>query len=118
VNAIKSISVDINRVWPGAWSFWHITCFMEQQSPDGTYYTGFMEVDPQPATINAPLGSSSTTAAATYVNTATTTTAHFWPGSWTIGSKPAGAPCSPGDVPNGTVLTSTIQAAGNYRKCM
>jgi len=73
---------------------------------------------PEPARLNGPLYGNGSAASATYVTTKLPTSAHQWPGSWAVGSIPSGTPCATYYAPPGTILVSSIQASGNYRKCM
>jgi hypothetical protein len=73
---------------------------------------------PQPVVIASPLNSSTTTAAATYINTSEPTTALRWPASWTLGSQhQTGRPCSPADIPANTITWHVIERNGNYARC-
>jgi hypothetical protein len=76
---------------------------------------------PEPAQLTGPFGSAShgSTAEARFVNTNVETTVVKWPGSWTASTTLApGTPCSTVELAPGEVATRTIQATGNYRKCM
>ena len=75
---------------------------------------------PEPAMLTAPLsGCNGATAEAHYVNNKTATSVVRWPGTWTYNTAlPAGTPCSTADLAAWVQTTWTIQANGNYRKCV
>lgn len=73
---------------------------------------------PEPVRTTAPLyGSNGATAAAVYVNTSIETTVTQWPGSYTVGSIPAGTPCATYPLAVGQETSMVIVATGSYRKC-
>ena len=73
---------------------------------------------PEPAHLNGPLSANGSTAGATFVNSGVATTGFRWTGSWAVGSAPSGTPCATYAAPVGTLLMTTIQASGSYRRCL
>lgn len=73
---------------------------------------------PEPARLTSTLYGSGASSAM-YVTTLKPTSAYFLSSSWTWSSLPAGYPCSTTyPRPSGVTVYSTIQASGNYRKCV
>lgn len=103
--------------------FFQITALNEQHgcSPAPCSYTNKlvrMDIDPEPAHLNGSLAGSGTYASAYFTNGGASTWGYQWPSSWAVGSVPAGYPCATYAAAAGTLLYSTIQASGSYRKCM
>lgn len=76
-------------------------------------------IDPQPAQATASLtGSTGATAAATFVNTGTSTNIIKWTPSYSPGSTaPAGTPCAVTDLGVNEVTPKFIQVFGSNRRC-
>lgn len=75
---------------------------------------------PQPASLTAPLGSSTgATAAAVLQNSNVKTTVLLWPTTWKAGNAPVGTPCSPVALSAGSTTKMVIHAMGNtnQRRC-
>lgn len=93
-------------------------------SAGGTFLThAGTALAPEPATLTSDLYASSSSASAMYTSTNIQTTAYRLSNSWTYSPNlPAGAPCSTSPIDNtvwaGYFLTTTIQAMGNYRRCV
>ena len=78
---------------------------------------------PGPAALTSNMLAGGTSAPAVYQDTSTQTTAYRLSNSWQYApSLPAGAPCSTAPLNTyvswWTVLTTTVQAMGNYRRCV
>jgi hypothetical protein len=78
---------------------------------------------PEPATLTSDLYAYSSSAYAMYTDTSVQTTAYRLSNTWTYNPNlPAGAPCSTAPISTAvyayTTLTTTVQAMGNYRRCV
>lgn len=90
-------------------------------SAGGTFLAGAgTALAPEPAQLTQSLiGGNGVSAAAYYVNTSSQTKVVRWPGTWTANTTlNAGTPCSTVELAAGAEATRTIQANGNYRKCV
>lgn len=87
----------------------------------GTLTAGHVTA-PEPASLSAPLSSTSgATAQATFVYSKTPTNAVLWSGSWTSGGWIVpGTPCSTVPLAPGDVTTKVIQAlfSSGFRRCV
>jgi hypothetical protein len=72
----------------------------------------------EPARLTEALDGS-TSAAAVFISNGMPTSVVRWPGTWTSNTAlKAGTPCSTAALAAGQETSATIQANGNYRKCM
>jgi hypothetical protein len=72
---------------------------------------------PQPAYVAQNLDQYNTTAAAYHYPSGQPTTVRRWPSGWTLGALESGTPCSPVDIPAGTLVYWVIERYGNYSRC-
>jgi hypothetical protein len=98
-------------------------CFGEGVSgfwmTNADYTNNWADIDPEPARLNANLGSTTgASAAATFINTGVATSAFKWPSSYTGGTVAAGTPCATTALSSGTDVMGIIQASGSYRRCV
>lgn len=118
---IWNIPRRIEACWSGAGARWRIGDWKlspDIDAPRGE--AGFdleMAIDPEPALLIGDLHGSGSPVVASYVDSGSFAWAYYWPSTWTPGSLPAGVPCANYPASVGTVLTTTIQAAGSYRVC-
>lgn len=124
LDLIKKSGPDLDACWgAGAQTFWTVKSVKTVTSAedDGKHITPHysldLQIDPEPAHLNGSLYANGSGASATYANSGGGTYGYRWPGSWAVGSVPAGASCATYAAGAGTLLTATIQASGSYRKC-
>lgn len=128
--AMSAVSDQLDQCWYNgvvglrASDFWNVRG-IHSAAPYGMQcddcqpsYSVQLEIDPEPAHLNGALFGNGSSASATFAQSLAATRGYRWPGSWAVGSAPAGAPCATYAASAGTILYSTIQAAGSYRKCM
>lgn len=113
---------EVDACWPGSKKFWQAGSWIERTDTNDaigiTHWIDLdLQVDPEPAHLNGSLYANGSSASATYQTSNTATYGYQWPGSWAVGSVPAGAPCATYAATSGTLLTSIIMASGSYRKC-
>lgn len=117
-------ALKLDKCWDMGVSgfFWVMEKVPSARNKDG-HLVNVLGIDPEPASLTAPLTSTTgATAAATFVNSGAKTNAVEWSGSWTSGGwLAAGTPCStvplaPGDVTSKTIVA--LSATSAFRKCL
>jgi hypothetical protein len=120
---IGSIAETMDKCWgPGTSGFFNYEdgSSYRQRQQDGSFlYRLNMKIDPQPAYVAQNLAGNGTTVTGYYTTTWEETQVTRFPSGWTLDStRVAGRPCSNVDLPPWAMTLQTIQATGNYRRCI